>query len=36
MSAYFLKHHQIFKGSDDLKEALYLHNDDARREKLKK
>ena len=27
---------KIFKGSDDLKEALYLHNDDARREKLKK
>ena len=26
---------KIFKGSDDLKEALYLHNDDARREKLK-
>ena len=27
---------KIFKCSDDLKEALYLHNDDARREKLKK
>ena len=27
---------KIFKGSDDLKDALYLHNDDARREKLKK
>ena len=27
---------KIFRGSDDLKEALYLHNDDARREKLKK
>ena len=27
---------KIFKGSDNLKEALYLHNDDARREKLKK
>lgn len=27
---------KILKGSDDLKEALYLHNDDARREKLKK
>ena len=27
---------KIFKGSDDLKQALYLHNDDARREKLKK
>ena len=27
---------KIFKSSDDLKEALYLHNDDARREKLKK
>ena len=27
---------KIFKGSDDLKEALYLHNDDARRQKLKK
>ncbi|WP_343514367.1 hypothetical protein [Acinetobacter baumannii] len=27
---------KIYKGSDDLKEALYLHNDDARREKLKK
>ena len=26
---------KIFKGSDNLKEALYLHNDDARREKLK-
>ena len=26
---------KIFKSSDDLKEALYLHNDDARREKLK-
>ena len=26
---------KIFKCSDDLKEALYLHNDDARREKLK-
>ncbi len=26
---------KIFKGSNDLKEALYLHNDDARREKLK-
>lgn len=26
---------KILKGSDDLKEALYLHNDDARREKLK-
>lgn len=26
---------KIFKGSDDLKEALHLHNDDARREKLK-
>lgn len=26
---------KIFKGSDDLKEALYLHNDGARREKLK-
>ena len=29
------EHNKIFKGSDDLKEALYLHNDDARREKLK-
>lgn len=27
---------KIFKCSDNLKEALYLHNDDARREKLKK
>jgi iron uptake system EfeUOB component EfeO/EfeM len=27
---------KIFRGSDSLKEALYLHNDDARREKLKK
>lgn len=27
---------KIFKSSDDLKEALYLHNDDTRREKLKK
>lgn len=27
---------KIFKVSNDLKEALYLHNDDARREKLKK
>jgi hypothetical protein len=26
---------KIFKGSDNLKEALYLHNDDARRVKLK-
>ena len=26
---------KIFRGSDDLKEALYLHNDDARREKIK-
>ena len=26
---------KIFKGSDNLKEALYLHNDDARRQKLK-
>ena len=25
---------KVFKGSDDLKEALYLHNDNARREKL--
>lgn len=25
---------KIFKGSDNLKAALYLHNDDARREKL--
>ena len=30
------EHNKIFRGSDDLKEALYLHNDDARREKLKK
>ncbi len=30
------EYNKIFKGSDDLKEALYLHNDDARREKLKK
>ncbi len=30
------EHNKIFKRSDDLKEALYLHNDDARREKLKK
>lgn len=27
---------KIFRGSNNLKEALYLHNDDARREKLKK
>ena len=27
---------KIFKGSDNLKEALYLHNDNARREKLRK
>ena len=27
---------KIFKGSDDLKEALYLHNDDARKKKIKK
>lgn len=26
---------KIFKNSDDLKQALYLHNDDARREKNK-
>lgn len=26
---------KIFKFSDNLREALYLHNDDARREKLK-
>lgn len=26
---------KIFKGSDNLKEALYLHNDDVRRVKLK-
>ena len=26
---------KIFKGSNNLKEALYLHNDDARRVKLK-
>lgn len=26
---------KIFKNSDDLKQALYLHNDDARREKHK-
>lgn len=26
---------KIFKGSDNLKEALYLHNDDARKVKLK-
>ena len=30
------EHNKIFRGSDDLKEALYLHNDDARREKLTK
>ena len=30
------EHNKIFRGSDDLKEALCLHNDDARREKLKK
>jgi len=27
---------KIFRGSNNLKEALYLHNDDARREKLKR
>lgn len=27
---------KIFKSSDNLKEALYLHNDNARREKLRK
>ncbi|RFC81516.1 hypothetical protein [Acinetobacter sichuanensis] len=27
---------KIFKGSDNLKEALYLHSDNARREKLNK
>ena len=30
------EHNKIFRASDDLKEALYLHNDDARREKLTK
>ena len=30
------EHNKIFRGSDDLKETLYFHNDDASREKLKK